>query len=275
MAGRYYGSKAEDLKASSSVDTFEPQLDGSKNDHKGRHKLVKSLKNKKEWTDKVERRMKKNDWKNEKLEPIPVPEEKLDKYYRDEPVDLEMVKTKQGKAVLKGKEDKFQSALRLTAKSEMMLIENAGGIEMEENESLSSLSQHQILKQVDVLSKQKCFDLKLDKFGPYRVNYTRNGRYLAFAGALGHVACFDWFQKKLLCEVNVRERCRDIVFLHQETMFAVAQKRLYIYDNQGIELHCINQMDNVERLEFLPYHFLLVGGVCLFVYFNLFLFITK
>ncbi|KAL0959154.1 hypothetical protein HGRIS_014440 [Hohenbuehelia grisea] len=85
-------------------------------------------------------------------------------------------------------------------------------------------------------------------------------RHLAIAGRTGHVATFDWQTGQLHSELQLQETCRDITFLHDQSHYAVAQKKfVYIYDRDGVELHCLKSHIEPTRLEFLPYHWLLAS----------------
>ena len=68
----------------------------------------------------------------------------------------------------------------------------------------------------------------------------------------------DWQKHKVVCEVQVRETVKDVCFLHNNVFFAAAQrKEVYVYDKRGLEVHRMREHKDVEKLCFLPNHFLL------------------
>ncbi|MBZ3887560.1 WD repeat-containing protein 46 [Sciurus carolinensis] len=190
--------------------------------------------------------------------PAPVPVEVARKFCRiDKSKKLPRSKSKTRSKLEVAEAEEEETSVK-AARSELLLAEEPGFLEGEDGEDTAKIRQADIVEAVDIASAAKHFDLNLRQFGPYRLNYSRTGRHLALGGRRGHVAALDWVTKKLMCEINVMEAVQDIRFLHSEALLAVAQNRwLHIYDNQGIELHCIRRCDRVTRLEFLPYHFLL------------------
>lgn len=146
------------------------------------------------------------------------------------------------------------------ARAEILLPASSGVLVAEGQDRTWRVTQDKLKPELDVRTQAKMFDLKLDGFGPYQATYTRNGRYMLLAGRKGHVALMNWHTFGLESEMHVKEQINDIKFLHNETMYAVAQKKyVYIYDRTGMELHCLRNMYDVNCLEFLPYHFLLAS----------------
>ncbi|XP_066499724.1 WD repeat-containing protein 46 [Hoplias malabaricus] len=188
----------------------------------------------------------------------PIPKERLKKFQRGEKFKVPQETRIKLKEILTKSESASDLAQKHAARYELLLTEDAGFLEGDDGEDTCTISQDDIAEAVDITSGSKYFNLHLSQFGPYRMDYSRTGRHLLLGGKRGHVTCIEWQSKNLMCEMNVMETVQDVKWLHSEAMFAVAQKKwLYIYDSKGIELHCIKKFNDVLRMQFLPYHFLL------------------
>lgn len=199
-------------------------------------------------------------------------------YGRGKVVDVRNVRDKKLRTNMKKLETRYQTAINQAKDAEILLENTPGFIETETDlERTYRVRQDEIAGEATVEAAQKRFDLKLDELGPYKCEFTRNGRELLLAGRKGHIATMDFREGKLGCELQLGETIRgttpccwtnsgklltnlglDVRWLHNNQFFAVAQKKyVYIYDRNGVELHCLKKHVEVSHMEFLPYHFLL------------------
>ncbi|KAJ2012079.1 putative U3 small nucleolar RNA-associated protein 7, partial [Coemansia sp. S85] len=211
------------------------------------------------------------DSKKKKREPDAIEKEilaKSEKYQRglkptmgDEKPAAIKVRSKKAQPKIEHEKRRREIAIIDAARSEMLLTEQAGYLEAEgEMERTYKVTQDQLADSLDINSRAKIFDLKLEEFGPYVMDYTTNGRHLLLGGRKGHLATIDWRSGRLGAEFHVRETIRDVCWLHNENLFAVAQKKYaYIYDHSGAEVHCLQKHVEPTALGFLPFHFLLAS----------------
>lgn len=184
---------------------------------------------------------------------------KVKKYLRGEGANLEALKDKKLKGQLAVREELYGKSARAAAKAEKWLMPSEGGyLEAEGIEKTWRIKQEAIAQEVDISSSKNQYDIVLPELGPYTLDYTSSGRYMTVAGRKGHLAIVDMKNMSLVKEFQVRETVRDVVFLHNEQFFAVAQKKYpYIYNRDGTELHCLKEHGPILNLQFLKNHFLL------------------
>lgn len=187
----------------------------------------------------------------------------IEKYQRKLSKTAKHAKDKKLRSNLKSLESKFHEAAKSAAQTEYLLLENKGFLEAEgELEKTFKVRQTDIKQEVDVSTQKKAFNLDLVDFGPYNIDYSRSGNHLLLGGQKGHIASFDWKQGILGSELNVNETVRAVKWLQNDNQFfAAAQKKYtYIYDQQGTEIHVLKNHIEATRLEYLPYHYLLVSA---------------
>ena len=159
------------------------------------------------------------------------------------------------------KETQRLEAAIAAADAELVLhTEESGFLEVEnEMEKTYKLTQNQLKPFLDEQTQRHIFDLRLDQYSPYQMHYDRSGRCGLLLGKRGgHVALMDMHTMALKSEFHLNENVRDATFLHNTTMFAVAQKKhAYIYDDAGTEIHRMSDHQDVYQMQFLPHHWLL------------------
>jgi len=153
-----------------------------------------------------------------------------------------------------------REAVERLVKSEVLQTAEAGFLEAEGREHTRKISQAEIVAAAStgVARKRFAFDVP---YGSYDLSFTANGQYLLAGGRKGHVALLHCETMKISAELQLKETIRSVQTLHNQTMFAVAQRKYtYIYDHSGLELHCLKDQKFPSHLDFLPYHFLLVSA---------------
>ena len=72
-------------------------------------------------------------------------------------------------------------------------------------EKTYAIKQQDIFNALDDTSRRKAFNLKLDQLGPYRLSFSKSGRYVLFGGRKGHLAVIDWARLQKITEIQVTE----------------------------------------------------------------------
>uniref|UniRef100_A0A7S3VGC4 BING4 C-terminal domain-containing protein n=1 Tax=Chaetoceros debilis TaxID=122233 RepID=A0A7S3VGC4_9STRA len=165
------------------------------------------------------------------------------------------------KAKISRIETKRLDAAIAAADAEIILnTEQSGFLEVDsEMERTYKLTQNQLKEHLDEQTAKHIYDLKLDQYSPYGMNYDRSGRCgLLYGKNGGHIALMDMHTMALKTEIHLNEKVRDATFLHNTSLFAVAQKKhAFIYDDSGIEIHRMSEHQDIFQMQFLPHHWLL------------------
>ena len=175
----------------------------------------------------------------------------LEKYARG-PLEYSTrnIKHKSLKKTLKETKVKIIESASQNVSTEILLDATPGFIEVEENDRVYKIKQQDIKHNVDMNTAKNAFDLQLPNFGPYSIDYSRNGRFditaivicnlfsvcfsrrfLLFGGSKGHVAVMDCLRTSMGAELQLQEAIHDVHYLQNETQFAFAQnKYTYVHE---------------------------------------------
>lgn len=133
-----------------------------------------------------------------------------------------------------------------------------------EDQLSQKYTQDYLKKNVNLYLAEKAIKLDLNhSISGYKTCYNENGSHSLIYNKEGYMASFDTQKLNLQFELSNNEPIYNACYLHNEEYIAVAHKNLFIYNNNGQELHCVRKIQNINHMEFLPNHFLL-GNITYF-----------
>ena len=102
----------------------------------------------------------------------------VEKYARGSvSINVHKIKQKNLRKTLEENNIRNLDAAEHNASTEVLLPATEGFIELDnKREKVYHLKQKDIIQNVDVNTAKNAFDLQLTNFGPYCINYSRNGR---------------------------------------------------------------------------------------------------
>ena len=135
--------------------------------------------------------------------------QRLQRYQRGKGNTARGIKQHGLKLSVKRGEAKFAAAAKRAAQAELLLPSEAGLLEAEgPMERTDRVSQRQVAAAVDEQTARKAYNMSLDRLGPYRLNYTADGRTLLLAGRKGHLAVVDWARARDAGAAGARDGAR-------------------------------------------------------------------
>ncbi|CAD26670.1 similarity to HYPOTHETICAL WD-REPEAT PROTEIN YER2_yeast [Encephalitozoon cuniculi GB-M1] len=142
----------------------------------------------------------------------------------------------------------------------ILRTETCGYIEADSDEKTYEVTQDKIRRHVSIKACEQAYNLSFEN-GPIYAKHSRNGAYMLLRNSKGYLASFNTKSMNLQFEIDVNEKIYDATYLHNEQFIAVAQKNnVFVYDGNGIEMHCVRENSGVFKMEYLPYHYLLVAA---------------
>ncbi|KAK6933479.1 LOW QUALITY PROTEIN: BING4, C-terminal domain, partial [Dillenia turbinata] len=138
-------------------------------------------------------------------------DKRVKKYLRGEGANLEVLQDKKLKSQLTVRERLYGKSAKAAANAEKWLMPSEGGyLEAEGMEKTWRIKQETIAREVDILSSRNQYDIVLPELGPYSMDFTASGRYMAVGGRKGHLGIIDMKTLGVVREFQVKETVRDV-----------------------------------------------------------------